>query len=164
MVEQMTKKTNVIEFNTPYGKQPPRCLFHTEGESMTQQHFQEQSEINNILRSHDRNGIIDHIHKGNAIYGDFSEVTDLQDAMHLIKNAHQEFLNIPSEIREKFQNDAGKFFKFASDPANQEAMIKMGLAKQPDPQPSAAMPAESESSSVETPNISKEEDSARITT
>ena len=95
---------------------------------MTQQHFADETEINNILRSHDRNGIIEHIHKGNAIYADFSNITDLSDALHQIKEAQEEFLNVPSEIREKFQNDAGKFFKFASDPQNIDELRKMGLA------------------------------------
>lgn len=153
----MTKKT---VFNTPYGQQPPRCFFDTTGESLTQQHFQEETEINNILRSHDRNGVINHIHKGNAIYGDFSNITDFSDALDQIREAQNEFMNIPSEIREKFQNDAGQFFKFASDPANLDQLVEMGLGN---PKPSVAMPTE-ESASVETPNISKEDDSARITT
>ena len=135
----MTKKSNVIEFNTPYGIQPPRCFFETEGESLTQQHFQEETEINNILRSHDRNGIISHIHKGQAYYGDFSEITDLQDALDKIKLAQQEFMNVPSEIREQFQNDAGRFYTFASNSDNLDEMIKMGLAK---PKTSDAMPSE----------------------
>lgn len=155
----MPKKT--IVFNTPYGQQPPRCFFETTGESMTQQHFQEESEINNILRSHDRNGVIQHIHKGNAIYADFSNITDLSDALHQIKEAQSEFLNIPSKIREQFQNDAGQFFKFASNPDNLDQLREMGLVN---PDQSVAMPTETESSSVETPNISKEDDSARITT
>ncbi len=136
----MTKKSNVIEFNTPYGKQPPRCFFDTEGDTLTQQHFQEETEINNILRSHDRNGVISHIHKGQAIYGDFSDITDLQDALAKLKQANSEFMNVPSEIREKFQNDAGKFYTFASNPDNLDAMVDMGLAIKP--QHSDAMPSE----------------------
>lgn len=156
----MAKKADVIPFNSPYLKPPNRCFFHTEGESLTQQHFQEESEINNILRSHDRNGVINHIHKGNQIYADFSNVTDLSDALDQIREAQQEFLNIPSEIREKFKNDAGQFFKFASDPSNLDEMRKLGLVKTKE---SVAMPTEKESSSVE-PQNSEEEDSARITT
>jgi hypothetical protein len=136
----MNKKSNVIEFNTPYGKQPPRCFFDTVGETLTQQHFQEETEINNILRSHDRNGIISHIHKGQAIYGDFSDITDLQDALDKLKKANNEFMNVPSEIREKFQNDAGKFYTFASNPDNLDEMVKMGLANKPIE--SDAMPSE----------------------
>ena len=103
----MTKKN---EFNTPYGKQPPRCWFDTEGESLTQEQFAEESEINNILRSHDRNGVIEHINRGNAIYGDFSNITDFSDALDQIKEAQEEFQGIPWQIREKFENDAGQFF------------------------------------------------------
>lgn len=153
----MNKK---IIFRSPYINPADRCSFETVGESLTQQHFKEETEINNILRSHDRNGIISHIHKGNAIYGDFSEVTDLSDALHMINEAKAEFMNVPSEIREKFKNDAGEFFKFASNPDNLDEMREMGLAN---PKQMDAMPS-IDSSSVETPNISKEEESARITT
>lgn len=156
----MAKKVDLTQFKSPYTNPPTRCWFYTEGESLTQQHFQEESEINNIIRSHDRNGVLEHIHKGNAIYADFSNVTDLSDALDQIKEAQQEFLNIPSEIREKFKNDAGLFFKFASDPSNQDEMRQLGLIK---PQESVAMPTEKESTSAE-PQNSEEVDSARITT
>jgi len=138
-------KSNIVEFKTPYTNPPSRCWFETTGESMTQQHFAEESEINNILRSHDRNGIIEHIHRGNAIYADFSEITDLSDALHQIKEAQEEFLNVPSEIREQFKNDAGQFFKFASNPDNLDELVKMGLAN---PKESAAMPADNPANPV----------------
>jgi hypothetical protein len=77
----------------------------------------------------------------------------LSDALHQIKEAQQEFLNIPSEIREKFQNDAGQFFKFASDPNNIDELRNMGLAN---PTPSVAMPADNAiPEAEETTNISK---------
>ncbi|AXH75288.1 MAG: internal scaffolding protein [Microviridae sp.] len=106
---------------------------------MTQQHFAEESEINNILRSHDRNGVIEHINRGKAIYGDFSNITDFSDALEQINQAKEEFMTIPSSIREKFQNDAGQFFKFASNPDNLSELQKMGLAN---PQQSEAMPSD----------------------
>ena len=130
-------KNNVIEFNSPYTNPKKPCFFETTGESLTQQHFADESEINNIIRSHDRNGVIDHVHRGNAIYGDFSQITDLSDALVQIQEAQKEFLNIPSEIREKFKNDAGEFFKYASNPDNQVEMQNMGLLN---PDPPTAMP------------------------
>ena len=133
----MSKKNNVYEFYTPYTNRKKPCFFETTGESMTQQHFADESEINNIIRSHDRNGVIEHIHRGNAIYGDFSEITDLSDALVQIQEAQKEFLNIPSEIREKFKNDAGEFFKYASNPDNEAGMREMGLLN---PTKSSAMP------------------------
>lgn len=131
------KKT--IRFHSAYSQTSPVCAFHTEGESLTQQQFTDECDIQNILRSHDRNGVITHIHKGNAIYGDFSNITDFSDALDQIKDAQDSFMNIPSEIREQFKNDAGEFFKFASNSDNEEKMREMGLLK---PLDSVAMPTE----------------------
>ena len=126
-------------FYTPYTNPKKVEPFHTVGESMTQEQFAEESEINNIIRSHDRNGVIEHINRGNAIYGDFSNITDFSEALDQIREAQNEFQQIPSEIREKFQNDAGQFFKFASNPDNIQELRNLGLAN---PEPSVAMPTE----------------------
>jgi phage internal scaffolding protein len=134
-----TKINNVYEFYTPYTNPKTVKPFNTVGESLTQEQFAEECKINNILRSHDQNGVINHIHRGNAIYGDFSNITDFSDALDQIKEAQSEFMNIPSEIREKFKNDAGEFFKFASNSENLDELRKMGLAI---PKDSVAMPTE----------------------
>ena len=128
-----------FEFYTPYTNPKTVEPFHTSGESLTQEQFAEESEINNIIRSHDRNGVIEHINRGNAIYGDFSGITDFSEALDQIREAQNEFQQIPSEIREKFQNDAGQFFKFASNPDNIQELREMGLAN---PEQSEAMPSE----------------------
>tara|TARA_B100000965_G_C19582630_1_gene754311 strand:+ start:1988 stop:2446 length:459 start_codon:yes stop_codon:yes gene_type:complete len=148
-------KTNVYEFYTPYINPKKVEPFNTVGESMTQEQFAEESEINNIIRSHDRNGVIEHINRGNAIYADFSGITDFSDALEQIREAQQEFQNIPSEIREKFQNDAGQFFKFASNPDNLDEMRQMGLAN---PEQSTAMPVEPAIPQAVEPQNSKAEE------
>ena len=132
-------KKEKYQFFTPYINQKSVPPFETVGESMTQEQFAEECQINNIIRRHDRSGVIEHIARGNAIYGDFSNVTDFSDALDQINQAKEEFLNIPSEIREKFQNDAGQFFKFASNPDNIEELRELGLAS---PYQSEAMPSE----------------------
>lgn len=132
-------KTNVYEFYSPYVNPKIVEPFNTVGESMTQEQFAQESEINNIIRSYDKNGVIEHINRGNAIYGDFSNITDFSEALDQIKQAQNEFQQIPSEIREKFQNDAGQFFKFASNPDNIQELRDLGLAN---PEPSSAMPEE----------------------
>ena len=151
----MTKSKEL--FNTPYGKQPPRCFFETTGVSMTQQQFAEESDIHNILRSHDRNQHLASIHRGNELYADFSNVTDFSDALELIQNAQTEFMNIPSNIREKFKNDAGEFYKYASNPDNHQGLVDLGLAKpqEASPPPSDAMPSETATPEAVEPQNSK---------
>jgi hypothetical protein len=116
-----------IKFKIPYTK-TKRCFFETTGESMTQQHFKEESEINNIIKKHDKNGIIESVARGNARYGDFSLVQDYKSSLDTIRDANDNFMEIPSEIRKQFNNNAGEFFNFVQDPNNQSELIKMGLA------------------------------------
>jgi hypothetical protein len=94
---------------------------------MTQEHFREETEILNIIRRHDRNGVIDHINKGTAIYGDFSEITDYRDMIHKLREADSAFAQVPSDIRKRFENDPAKFFNFVTDETNHEALAEMGL-------------------------------------
>ena len=119
-------KANKIPFKTPYNGRVA-CSFETTGESMTQEHFREETEILNIIRRHDRNGVIDHINKGSAIYGDFSEITDYRDMIHKLREADSAFAQVPSDVRKRFENDPAKFFNFVTDESNHEALAEMGL-------------------------------------
>jgi phage internal scaffolding protein len=122
------KKDKIIPFRTAYDDHKP-CFFNTTGESLTQQHFQEECDIINIIKRHDRNGIIEHVQRGQARYGDFSEVHDYREALDLVQDANEEFMKIPSEIRKQFNNNPGEFLNFVSNPDNEEEMKQMGFVK-----------------------------------
>jgi phage internal scaffolding protein len=115
-----------ITFRTAY-EPHKKYVFKTMGESLTQQHFKEECDVINIIKRHDRNGIIEHVQRGQARYGDFSEVADYREALDLVRDAQQEFMSVPSDIRKKFDNDPGKFYQFVSNPDNKEELIKMGF-------------------------------------
>jgi phage internal scaffolding protein len=123
-------KAKTIPFKTPYNGRVA-CSFETTGESMTQEHFREETEILNIIRRHDRNGVIDHINRGTAIYGDFSEITDYRDMIHKLREADSAFAQVPSDIRKRFENDPAKFFHFVTDEKNHEELAQMGLVNKP---------------------------------
>ena len=120
-----------ITFRTAYDP-PKKYVFNTEGESRTQQHFKEECEIINIIKRHDRNGIIEHVQRGQARYGDFSEVHDYRQALDSVRDANEEFMQIPSDIRKKFDNDPGKFYEFVSNPDNKDQLKEMGFIKPTD--------------------------------
>ena len=143
----MTKKQ---QFVTAYGDRVVEP-FHTEGESMTQQHFREECDIKNIIKRHDRTGIIEHVNRGIAQYGDYSEVHEYREAIDLVNNATNAFMELPSDIRKMFDNDPGEFFEFATNPANAERMVELGLAPSPAPDAgSAGTAAESAPEPVDT--------------
>ncbi len=115
-----------IKFRKAYDPHK-KYVFKTVGESLTQQHFKEECDVINIIKKHDRNGIIEHVQRGQARYGDFSAVTDYREALDLVRDARDEFMTIPSDIRKKFDNDPGKFYEFVSNPDNKEELKTMGF-------------------------------------
>ena len=118
----MTKQN----FRTAYSSQP-RKPFETNGESMTQQHHVEQVKVQNLIKQYDRTGILTHVAEGVAHYGDYTKVNEYKQSLDFVNLANESFLELPSSIREKFGNDAGQFFEFATNPKNEKAMQEMGL-------------------------------------
>jgi phage internal scaffolding protein len=126
----MTNKKSPVNVTIKFRKAydlHKKYVFNTEGESLTQQHFKDECDVINIIKKHDRNGIIEHVQRGQARYGDFSEVAGYREALDLIRDAQDEFMTIPSDIRKKFDNDPGKFYEFVSNPDNKEELKQMGF-------------------------------------
>ena len=84
-----------IPFKTAY-EPKERNGFQTTGESLTQQHFKEESQINNIIAFHDKNGLIKNVQQGVAKYGDFTVVNEYREALDRIREADETFAEIPS--------------------------------------------------------------------
>ena len=120
------------KFNTPYGDRV-RVQAEPVGESLTQQHFKRETDIVEIIKKHDRTGIIEHVARGVAQYGDYSEVNEYREALDMVNSATANFMNLPADIRKLFDNDPGAFFEFATDPKNEEKMQELGLAEKPEP-------------------------------
>ena len=79
--------------------------------SMTEQHHQESSDINNIMKKYTETGIVDHVSKYEPVYGDHSGA-DFHEAMSIVANAQSMFLDLPAQAREKFDNDPAKFLDY----------------------------------------------------
>ena len=123
--------SKVVKFKTAYGDRK-RSGFQTEGESLTQQSHAAAADVRNIIKQYDRTGLIANVNKGVAQYGDYSQVNEYAEALNMVREANESFAELPSHIREQFQNNAGLFFEFATNPKNSEKMIEMGLAEAPD--------------------------------
>jgi phage internal scaffolding protein len=141
----MTKKTSFV---TAYGDRVKEPYF-TEGESLTQQHMQKECDIREIIKKHDRTGIINHVNRGVAQYGDYSEVNEYREALDLVNNAMGSFMGLPADIRKMFDNDPGEFFEFATNPDNADKMVELGLA--PSPAPANASSGQAAAAAKEAP-------------
>lgn len=103
----------------------------------TQQNFKEECDINTIVRNFGVTGEMP-LTTATPLQGDFADAaTDYQSALNLILQADQSFMELPSDVRKRFNNDPGAFVEFASDPANRDEVEKMGLGR---PKPAAPAP------------------------
>ncbi|WNK14892.1 MAG: internal scaffolding protein [Microvirus sp.] len=97
--------------------------------SMTQKHFQEECDINYILRKYAATGILPNIGPGQ--YLDIPENFDYQDAQNKLLQIDETFAELPSHLREHFQNDPFEFIEFVQNPSNKEEGIKLGIFNPP---------------------------------
>lgn len=100
------------------------------------QSFVPECDINNILKQYRVTGQLRHIsaRAAQGAYQDLPDPMEFQESMNLIIAAEQSFASLPSRVRDRFGNDPGQFLAFMGDPANQDEMIKLGLATRiPDP-------------------------------
>ena len=115
-----------VKFRTGYGDRK-RQSFETTGESLTQQSHAQAADVRNIIKQYDRTGLIANVNKGIAQYGDYSEVNEYAEALNMVRDANESFAQLPSHIREQFNNNAGLFFEFCTNPKNEDKMIELGL-------------------------------------
>ncbi|QXP08036.1 MAG: internal scaffolding protein [Arizlama microvirus] len=99
--------------------------------SKTKQAFKDESDMNNILKKYAATGALPLNIKENPVYGDYSSVPDYQTALNTIQKAEQQFLGLPSELRDRLQNDPSLFLDYVNDPKNSDELIKYGLKEQP---------------------------------
>lgn len=103
-------------------------------ENMTQQNFKEECDINNIMAKYRVTGTAPQ-HSRRPIAGDFANLPDYQEALNTVIEAEKAFMSLPSQTRERFHNDPGRFVAFCQNPENADELVQMGLAKAPVPPP-----------------------------
>lgn len=96
--------------------------------SLAVQSQADEADINTIVRNFGLTGKVPENPRVPS-FGDFSEVFDYQSAMNAIIEVNSGFMELPAEVRARFDNDPQKLLLFADNPANLEEMRKLGLAK-----------------------------------
>lgn len=117
-------------FRTAYSE-PIKCDLDTGPESMTEQCFKDDCDVNLIVKRYTQTGELPYALDRQAFYGDFTEVSSYQEAQNIFNEAEEAFMAIPSDIRLKFENNVSKFIEFYDDPANTEQCYELGLKVKP---------------------------------
>ena len=94
--------------------------------SRTKQSDSADCEINNIMSKYMRTGAIDHY---STYQGHYSDITgpDFETAMNIVADANTMFAELPSNIRNRFENNPKHFLEFVQNESNLTEMAELGL-------------------------------------
>lgn len=100
-----------------------KCL----DDSLTQQQFRDESDINNIVDRFMKTG---HLPDPVSMpqYVDYEGIFDFQSAMNVVRQADENFMRMDAKVRSRFHNSPQEFLEFFADPANSEEAVRLGLA------------------------------------
>ncbi|AXH75311.1 MAG: internal scaffolding protein [Microviridae sp.] len=101
----------------------------------TKQSFKDECDINLLMARYMRTGELPNINERAPEYLDTTTGYDFQAAMQLVAEANSLFQDLPSRIRNRFQNDPAAFLDFCSDENNRPELAAMGLLKDISPSP-----------------------------
>lgn len=103
---------------------------------LVEQHHQAEVNINAIVKRHGID-LIEKVARLRSSEFQFDDVSgnDFQEAMNIVMKAKEQFDEMPSKVRARFDNDPAQFLDFVQNPANLEEMYSLGLAVKPKPDP-----------------------------
>lgn len=111
----------------------PRYRTVPQGESRTKQSFQEETNINNIMKKYDRETLAEQALQNPGRFLDLPGGMDYQLALNMSINATAAFDALPGTIRAKFSNDPVKFLEFMEDEENEKEIVELGLRETEEP-------------------------------
>ncbi len=115
------------EFFTQYTKIPPVKPEVNEEPSLAWQHCKEECDIMHIVKQPNLGINPFDVPTRKPMQGDFSGALDYQEAQNLIIRAKEQFDSLPSNVRDRFNNDPVKMLSFIENPENIEACIELGI-------------------------------------
>lgn len=126
-----SKSTNVLlplgpRIITAYSEKLHPTVDCPVSEGKTKQEFRDECDINVLMKRYQETGSLEHVQRREALYADVSS-TDFQTAMDILADANTAFNELPSHIRDRFNNDPKQMLAFVEDDANLEEAAQLGL-------------------------------------
>lgn len=131
----MAKEVQLYSFYRPhdryYSDIDPQTGEVVDKVSMTKQEFQQECDINNIIKAfqpHTMHALLQH-YVAAGRFEDLPDSMDYQQSVNILMEAEKAFQDIPSRVRDRFGNDPARFLAFMADPANEKEARDLGLLK-----------------------------------
>ncbi len=118
---------------------PPKVLLDNFGPTRTKQSEAKATNINTIVKQYDRTGVLPQDGR-EALYMDVSDVPDYRSALDQVNRADEMFMQLPADLRARFENEPAVFLDWTSDPANRAEMVELGMLPKPDEEEPTAPP------------------------
>lgn len=120
----------MIKFQSAYSEPYRGSDLECKDPSLAQQSFKDDADINVMLERFKVTGVMP---QGVFMptYGDFTGVSDYRTAREAMLKAEHAFMDMPFNVRARFDNDPQKFLEFCSDEKNREEAIRLGLVPAP---------------------------------
>ena len=119
-----------MDFYTKFTPPPQVGLEFTEP-SMTEQHFKDECDINNIVATYQQTGVLPSGDR-QPLFGDFADFPqDLMSAQHYFDEAQDRFMQLDANIRKEFGNNPAMLLDFIRDEKNRDRAIELGLIERP---------------------------------
>ena len=97
-----------------------------ETETRTQQQFKDECDINKLMAKFGVTGEIPQNIRP-PMQEEYEGIFDFQSAMNVIREAQEAFMQMPSGVRARFQNNPAVFTDYFQDPENRLEAEKLGL-------------------------------------
>jgi phage internal scaffolding protein len=92
----------------------------------TEQSHKDICDINNIIKTYDKTGLLNHVNNMEYQYGNLSG-EDFKTMADTVIAAQEAFDGLPSHVRTEFRNSPEEFLRFMDNPDNREKAIQLGL-------------------------------------
>lgn len=118
-----------------YYNRPDDDGLKCEDDSLTDQHFKDECDVNKIMERYIKTGcLVDPLimPRNEGFFGDVSEAPDYLEAQNTIIRAQTAFDALPGQIRKRFNNNPAELIAFMADSKNKDEAKKLGLVQAKD--------------------------------
>ena len=113
-----------LNIRKPYDRE--RFAFKCDGDSLTEQSHADSCDVNKIVAQAVRNGVPLDLPDTSA-FADVSDTMPYDEAIRVVRQAEDSFMNLPASLRARFDNSPSAFLDFFNDPDNYDECVDLGL-------------------------------------
>ncbi len=125
-----------------YGK--PYEPLDVSGPSRTIQSGKDQCDINLIMATFTKTGMLTHVASGLPVFADVSEVPDYAAAIANVRAVEEYFAGLPPAVRARFENSGVEFMAYLEAGNDEDDLRKLGLEILGDPRKRSSRTRESD--------------------